>query len=169
MLILVLRVKNPTVQFFVSACSSWSQGLLLALPLLRSTLAQRIKRLQSSAGFLYQTPVTWSNQIVQVEGIQWWISDLYNQENLNNFFSNLLVFKKYSFIYLLVTGCTHSMWKFLSEGLNPCHSSDNAGSLSPWAMSKFLTFFFLILNFSIKACLQCSVSFLLYSKVTQPH
>lgn len=29
-----------------------------------------------------------------------------------------------SFIYLL--GCTQGIWKFLGQGSNPCHSSDNA-------------------------------------------
>ena len=32
------------------------------------------------------------------------------------------------FVCLFV--CTHGMWKFLGQGLNPCHRSDNAGSLT---------------------------------------
>ena len=27
-------------------------------------------------------------------------------------------------------GCAHGMWKFLGQGWNPRHSSDNAGSLT---------------------------------------
>ena len=40
------------------------------------------------------------------------------------------------FYFLNFFGCTHSMWKFLDQGLDPCHSSnlnhciDNAESLT---------------------------------------
>lgn len=30
-------------------------------------------------------------------------------------------------------GCTCGMWKFLGQGSNPCHSSDNTGSLTRYA------------------------------------
>ena len=44
--------------------------------------------------------------------------------------------------------CTHGMWKFPGQGLNPCHSSDpghcsdNAGTLTHWATKEFLNTYF---------------------------
>ena len=41
--------------------------------------------------------------------------------------------------------CSCGMWKFLGQGSNPCHSSnqsynsDNAGSLSHWATGELLS------------------------------
>ena len=70
------------------------------------------------------------------------------------------------------------MWKFLVQGLNLHHSSnpgccsDNTGFLTLYITRELPNaFFFKLMTFifSIIVGLQCSVSFLLYSKVTQSH
>ena len=84
-------------------------------------------------------------------------------------------------------GRTHSIWKFLGQGLNPGHSCNlwcscgNASSFNPmpwagnWTCTSIATWatqsYFFQYNdfFSITAGLQCSVDFLLYSMVTQLH
>ena len=44
------------------------------------------------------------------------------------------------FFFFFFFGHTCSMWKFLGQGLNPCHSSDNIGPF-------FFFFFFVFLPF----------------------
>ena len=81
-------------------------------------------------------------------------------------------------------GHTHGTWKFLGQGSNPSHSCHlhhscgNAESLNHCArpgnksatlQSESFFFFFYDDFFSIIFGLQCSFSFLLYSKVTQSH
>ena len=34
------------------------------------------------------------------------------------------------FFFFFFPGCTQDMWKFLGQGLNPNHSSDNANGLN---------------------------------------
>ena len=59
---------------------------------------------------------------------------LWNQENLNTF--NFKITSCILKIYFFFFWCTHIMWKFLHQGLNPSHSSnpnhssDNANSLT---------------------------------------
>ena len=45
------------------------------------------------------------------------------------------------FFFFLNVGHTQGMWKFQGQGSNPCHSSDNAGSLAHWASRELLSHF----------------------------
>ena len=58
--------------------------------------------------------------------------------------------------YVYIFGLAHGMWEFWGQGLNLCHSSDNAGSLTHWATRELLTSSILIIvhpNSSLKGCL----------------
>ena len=57
---------------------------------------------------------------------------------------NIQSFKMKNNVFFIVCfDCTHNMWKFLGQGLNPHHSrnpsycSDNAGSLALYAQENF--------------------------------
>ena len=51
------------------------------------------------------------------------------------------------FLYVCSFWPCHSMWKFLGQGLNLCHSSDSARSLTHQATRELLYFYFeIILN-----------------------
>ena len=40
----------------------------------------------------------------------------------------------YPWLFPFLFDLTQSMWKFRGQGLNPCHSNDNTGFLTHWAM-----------------------------------
>ena len=46
------------------------------------------------------------------------------------------------FIFYFIFGCAHRMRKFLGQGMNLCHSSDNARSLTHQATRELLHFVF---------------------------
>ena len=52
-------------------------------------------------------------------------------------------------IIIIIINCAHSMQKFLGQGLNLPHSSDNTGSLTRWATRELPGL--LLLNYPIYA------------------
>ena len=50
---------------------------------------------------------------------------------------------------LFYFGCTHSIQKFLDQGSNPCHSSDNTGSFTTMLTGKSLVGTFRIISTEI--------------------
>ena len=66
-------------------------------------------------------------------------------------FSHLLdmwktVYYCFSFYFILFFWSCRGIWKFLGQGSNPCHSSDNARSLTCWATREHLVFVLLIIR-----------------------
>ena len=55
---------------------------------------------------------------------------------------------KFKCTLFLFLGCTHSMQKVPGQRSNPCHSSDNTGSLSGWATRELIKSILTTLHFS---------------------
>ena len=57
------------------------------------------------------------------------------------FFPSIFPMLHLFYFYLFIFGRTHGVLKFLGQGLIPCHSSDNARSLTCWTTRELLHLF----------------------------